>query len=93
MAERLSPQQTYECGHQESCKIKLIAKKIREENVKNGKQSTIIFIRYKESKNKEISAYIDFRERLKSSKTIYKPNKIIKVSTTALYAFIPIFTP
>ena len=38
----------------------------RELEVRNGRKSTIIFIRYKESKTKETSAYIDFRERLKS---------------------------
>lgn len=39
----------------------------REVDVKNARKSTIIFIRYKESKYKETSAYIDFRERLRSS--------------------------
>ncbi|MCQ2817793.1 MAG: DUF4464 domain-containing protein [archaeon] len=40
--------------------------KKREQDVRNGRKSTIIFIRYKESKTKETSAYIDFRERLKN---------------------------
>ena len=38
----------------------------RESQVKNGKKSTIIFIRYKDKKGKETSAYIDYRERLKN---------------------------
>ena len=37
----------------------------RESEVRNGRKSTIIFIRYKDKKGKETSAYIDFRERLK----------------------------
>ena len=38
----------------------------RESEVRNGRKSTIIFIRYKEAKGKETSAYIDYRERLKN---------------------------
>ena len=38
----------------------------RENEVRNGRKSTIIFIRYKDKKGKETSAYIDFRERLKN---------------------------
>jgi hypothetical protein len=38
----------------------------RESEVRNGRKSTIIYIRYKESKGKETSAYIDYRERLKN---------------------------
>ncbi len=38
----------------------------REYDVRNGRKSTIIFIRYKETSGKEISAYIDYRERLKT---------------------------
>ena len=40
--------------------------KEREGEVRNGRKSTIIFIRYKDKKGKETSAYIDFRERLKN---------------------------
>ena len=40
--------------------------KEREGEVRNGRKSTIIFIRYKDKKGKETSAYIDFRERLKT---------------------------
>jgi hypothetical protein len=38
----------------------------RENEVRNGRKSTIIFIRYKDKKGKETSAYIDYRERLKN---------------------------
>ena len=38
---------------------------LREQEVRNGRKSTIIFIRYKDQSNKEYSAYIDYRERLK----------------------------
>lgn len=38
----------------------------REQEVRNGRKSTIIFIRYKEKSGKESSAYIDYRERLKN---------------------------
>lgn len=38
----------------------------REQEVRNGRKSTIIFIRYKEKNGKESSAYIDYRERLKN---------------------------
>ena len=40
--------------------------KDRESEVRNGRKSTIIFIRYKDKKGKETSAYIDYRERLKN---------------------------
>jgi hypothetical protein len=40
--------------------------KEREGEVRNGRKSTIIFIRYKDKKGKETSAYIDYRERLKN---------------------------
>jgi len=40
----------------------------REYDVKNGRKSTIIFIRYRDSNFKETSAYIDYRERLKTDK-------------------------
>jgi hypothetical protein len=38
----------------------------REYDVRNGRKSTIIFIRYRETNDREISAYIDYRERLKN---------------------------
>jgi hypothetical protein len=38
----------------------------REYDVRNGRKSTIIFIRYREQNGKEVSAYIDYRERLKN---------------------------
>lgn len=38
----------------------------REYDVRNGRKSTIIFIRYREANDREISAYIDYRERLKN---------------------------
>jgi hypothetical protein len=38
----------------------------REYDVRNGRKSTIIFIRYREGNGKESSAYIDYRERLKT---------------------------
>lgn len=38
----------------------------REYEVRNGRKSTIIFIRYKDHNGKETSAYIDYRERLKN---------------------------
>ena len=37
----------------------------REYDVRNGRKSTIIFIRYRDTNKKEYSAYIDYRERLK----------------------------
>jgi hypothetical protein len=40
----------------------------REYDVTNGRKSTIIFIRYKDSYGKETSSYIDYRERLKTDK-------------------------
>lgn len=38
----------------------------REQEVRNGRKSTIIFIRYKDQNEREYSAYIDYRERLKT---------------------------
>lgn len=38
----------------------------REQEVRNGRKSTIIFVRYKDATGKEYSAYIDYRERLKN---------------------------
>ena len=51
--------------------------KERENEVRNGRKSTIIFIRYKDKKGKETSAYIDFRERLKNEEMegIFKEGK------------------
>ena len=43
----------------------------REREVKNGRKSTIIFVRYKDKKGKETSAYIDYRERLKNDDDMY----------------------
>jgi len=37
----------------------------REKDIQSGQKSTIIFVRYKDKKGVETSAYIDFRERLK----------------------------
>ena len=39
---------------------------VREYDVRNGRKSTIIFIRYREQNGKEVSAYIDYRDRLKN---------------------------
>ena len=39
--------------------------KQREKDIQSGQKSTIIFVRYKDKKGVESSAYIDFRERLK----------------------------
>jgi hypothetical protein len=49
----------------------------RESEVRNGRKSTIIFIRYKDKKGKETSAYIDYRERLKSDEMdlVFKEGK------------------
>ena len=51
--------------------------KERESEVRNGRKSTIIFIRYKDKKGKETSAYIDFRERLKNDEMegVFKEGK------------------
>jgi hypothetical protein len=51
--------------------------KDREGEVRNGRKSTIIFIRYKDKKGKETSAYIDYRERLKNDEMegIFKEGK------------------
>ena len=49
----------------------------RESEVRNGRKSTIIFIRYKDKKGKETSAYIDYRERLKNDEMeqVFKEGK------------------
>jgi hypothetical protein len=49
----------------------------RESEVRNGRKSTIIFIRYRDKKGKETSSYIDYRERLKSDEMdgIFKEGK------------------
>ena len=39
----------------------------RENDVRNGIKFTIIFIRYKDKKGRETSAYIDYRDRLKEN--------------------------
>ena len=39
----------------------------RENDVRNGTKFTIIFIRYKDKKGRETSAYIDYRDRLKEN--------------------------
>ena len=51
--------------------------KDREGEVRNGRKSTIIFIRYKDKKGKETSAYIDYRERLKNDEMegVFKKGK------------------
>ena len=51
--------------------------KDREGEVRNGRKSTIIFIRYKDKKGKETSAYIDYRERLKNDEMegVFKEGK------------------
>ena len=48
--------------------------KKREDEVKKGRKFTIIYIRYKDKKGKETSAYIDFRDRLKTDemKTVFQ---------------------
>lgn len=47
----------------------------RECEVRNGRKSTIIFIRYKDQNQKEVSAYIDYRERLKNDDMEYVFNE------------------
>jgi hypothetical protein len=42
----------------------------REEAVRNGKLTTIIFIRDRNSKKQEISGYIDFAQRLKTDNMV-----------------------
>ena len=42
----------------------------RESEVRNGRKSIIIFIRYKDKKGKETSAYIDYRETLEMMKSM-----------------------
>ena len=58
----------------------------RESEVRNGRKSTIIFIRYKDKKGKETSAYIDFRERLKSDEMegVFKEGKPLLPKPTDL---------
>ena len=60
----------------------------RENEVRNGRKSTIIFIRYKDKKGKETSAYIDFRERLKNDEMegVFKEGRpLIPKSTDLSY--------
>ena len=58
----------------------------RESEVRNGRKSTIIFIRYKDKKGKETSAYIDFRERLKRDEMegVFKEGKPLLPKPTDL---------
>ncbi len=58
----------------------------RESEVRNGRKSTIIFIRYKDKKGKETSAYIDYRERLKSDdmEGVFKEGKPLLPKPTDL---------
>ena len=58
----------------------------RESEVRNGRKSTIIFIRYKDKKGKETSAYIDFRARLKSDEMegVFKEGKPLLPKPTDL---------
>jgi uncharacterized protein (UPF0335 family) len=58
----------------------------RELDVRNGRKSTIIFIRYKDQAGKETSAYIDYRERLKSDnfELIFNGEKDLMPRTTDL---------
>ena len=58
----------------------------RESEVRNGRKSTIIFIRYKDKKGKETSAYIDYRERLKNDEMegIFKEGKPLLPKPTDL---------
>ena len=58
----------------------------RESEVRNGRKSTIIFIRYKDKKGKETSAYIDFRERLKNDEMegVFKEGKPLLPKPTDL---------
>ena len=58
----------------------------RESEVRNGRKSTIIFIRYKDKKGKETSAYIDYRERLKNDEMegIFKEGKTLLPKPTDL---------
>ena len=58
----------------------------RESEVRNGRKSTIIFIRYKDKKGKETSAYIDYRERLKNDEMdgVFKEGKPLLPQPTDL---------
>jgi hypothetical protein len=58
----------------------------RESEVRNGRKSTIIFIRYKDKKGKETSSYIDYRERLKNDEMegIFKEGKPLLPKPTDL---------
>ena len=60
--------------------------KEREKDIQNGRKSTIIFVRYKDKKGKETSAYIDFRERLKSDEMegVFKEGKPLLPKPTDL---------
>ena len=59
---------------------------IREQEVRNGRKSTILFIRYKDTNGKEYSAYIDYRERLKNDnfEEIFNGSKDLIPKTTDL---------
>ena len=58
----------------------------RENEVRNGRKSTIIFIRYKDKKGKETSAYIDYRERLKNDEmeSVFKEGRPLLPKPTDL---------
>ena len=61
--------------------------KEREKDIQNGRKSTIIFVRYKDKKGKETSAYIDFRERLQDDEEmngIFKEGKPLLPKPTDL---------
>lgn len=61
----------------------------REGEVRNGRKSTIIFIRFKDKKGKETSAYIDYRERLKNDDMdgVFKEGKPLIPKPTDLSYF------
>lgn len=61
----------------------------REGEVRNGRKSTIIFIRFKDKKGKETSAYIDYRERLKNDDMdgVFKEGKPLVPKPTDLSYF------
>jgi hypothetical protein len=67
----------------------LKALKAREEHVRNGRMTTIIFIRIKESGKNEISGYIDLAHRLKTDdfKKIYEGKEKLKPKPTDLSFF------
>ena len=59
------PRQLASAGKDLSQKPFLMALALREEMVRNGKTTSIIFIRDRNSKGQEVSAYIDYAFRLK----------------------------